>query len=396
MEAVAPGQLPQRQHARGGDLGHAEAPHVELDHHEQRKVVEAGRDDRHHDHVEVADLQELGDQERRGAQHRRRDDRAQASGGEQSAGSLLSVAGLREHRPGDRSDRHRGRDAGARGPAQKERREHDGAAGARVLAAHRGEAPVQEEAPRARLLQERAVDREQDDERRRHVDRGPEDAFERLVEETRQARDVVAAVRPLAGEPRADERVGDERPDHERHDPSRRAPAGLEHEQQEREAEERVARAGRDVAVPDVVAAGKQVGDRREAERRAHDVPPHQPVAVARRDREQQEHEDQHEADVHRAQHLRGHDLEGRVQVEQAHRDEQRRRRVPEQAAVAAGPALLLLDVRFRDPEAVLGHGGVGCRLRRRTQGLFRHRPLLPLTRWVASLARAPSGSDAR
>ena len=81
------------------------------------------------------------------------------------------------------------------------------------------------------------------------------------------------------------------------------------------------------VAVPDVVAAREQVGDRRDAERGAHDVPPHQPVAVARGDREQQEHEQQHEADVHRAQDLRGHDLDRRVEMEQRHDDEQRRRR---------------------------------------------------------------------
>ena len=79
------------------------------------------------------------------------------------------------------------------------------------FAAHRGEAPVEEELAGARLLQERAVDREQDDERRRHVDRRAEDAFERLVEEARHARHVVAAVLPLAGQPRAHERIREER-----------------------------------------------------------------------------------------------------------------------------------------------------------------------------------------
>ncbi len=278
---------PRRCLRGDADRVHAELARVDLDHQEQRHVVEQRRHRRHQQHVEVADLQELGDQERGGAEHRRRDDRAQSAGGEQSAGGLLAVARALEHRIGDRADRHRRRHAGARRPAEQERREHHGAPGARVLAAHRREAPVQEELAGARVLQERAVDREQDDERRRDVDRGAEDAFERLVQESRQARDVVAAVRPLAGQPRSDECVGEEQRDHEQHDPARRAAHRLEHEQHERDAEEHVGAIRQRVAVPEVVAAGEQVGDR--SPRRAsaqHDVPPHQAIAEALRDRE--------------------------------------------------------------------------------------------------------------
>ena len=275
---------------------------------------------------------------------------------------ILPVARLGEHRPGHRADRHGRRDAGAGRPAEQERREHNGASRARVLAAHRGEAPVEEELAGARLLQERAVDREQDDERARDVDRGAEDPLERLVEESRQARDVVAAVRPLAGQPRPGERVGDESADDAGHDPSGRAAAGLEHEHDERDAEERVRGARHHVAVPDVVTAREEVGDRREAEHRADDVPPHEAVAIARGDREQQEHEHQHEADVHRAQHLRRHDVDGRVQVVEAHDDEQRRRQRREQAAEAARRALVLLDERLGGLQALLADGLVGGR----------------------------------
>ncbi len=109
----------------------------------------------------------------------------EAARGEQAARRLLAVACAREHRPGDRADRDRRRDARPGRPAEQERRQHDRAPRARVLAAHRREAEVEEELAGARLLQERAVDREQDDQRRRHVDRRAEDAFERLVHEAR-------------------------------------------------------------------------------------------------------------------------------------------------------------------------------------------------------------------
>ena len=259
--------VPARQRAQlhfdGGRHGrHSELARVELDHQEQRQVVEDRRDRRHQQHVEVADLQELRDQERRGAQHRRRDDRAEPARCQQSAGRVLRVTGALEHRPGHRADRHRGRDAGAGRPAQQERREHHGAPGPAVLAAHRGEAPVEEELARARVLQERAVDREQDDERRRDVDRGAEDPLERLVQEAREARHVVAAVRPLARQPRSEESVGEEERDHEQHDPAGRAPHRLEHEHDERRAEDHVPAVGQRVAVPEVVAAREQVDDR--------------------------------------------------------------------------------------------------------------------------------------
>ena len=240
-------------------------PHVELDHQEQRDVVERRRDRRHQDDVEIADLQEFGDQERGGTEHRRRDDRAETPGCEQSARRLRAVTGAREHRPGNGADRHRRGHTRSRRAAEQERRQHDGTSRARVLATHRGEAEVEEELAGTRLLQERAVDREQDDQRRRHVDRRAENAFERLVHEPGEARHVVAAMRPLPREPRARESVGDEARYDDRDDPSRRAPARLEHEQHEHDAERDVGVRRCRVTVPEIVAALQQVDDGRGA-----------------------------------------------------------------------------------------------------------------------------------
>ena len=175
------------------------------------EVVEASRDGRHPDHVEVADLEEFGDQEGRGAEHRRRDDRAEPAGGEQSAGRVLLEARPLHHRIGDRADRHRGGDAGARRAAEQERRQHHGAAGAVGLVAHQRHREIDEEFSGAGVLQERAVDREQDDQRRRHIDRHAEDAFQRDEQMADQLADVEAAVGPRLRQIRPEIRIGDER-----------------------------------------------------------------------------------------------------------------------------------------------------------------------------------------
>jgi hypothetical protein len=57
---------------------------------------------------------------------------------------------------------------------------------------------------------------------------------------------------------------------------------------------------------------------------------------------------------VNRPQDLRGNDLERRVEVEQRHADEQHRRELREPAAVTAGRALFLLDVRGRLLQAIV------------------------------------------
>ena len=374
MEPVPARELPHRLQRLDRYRRHTELEHVELDHHEQRQVVEDGGHRRHQNDVEVADLQELGDEKCRGAQHGRRNDRAEAARGEQPAGGLLAVARADEHRVGDRSDRHGGRNARARRPAEQKRREYDGASRAGMLAAHRGEAEIEEELARAGMLQERAVDREQNDERRRHLDRRAEDTFERLIQKSRHAGQVVASMRPLPGQPRTDEGVDEEGKDDAADDPAHGAAAGFEHQQHEGDAEEHIQGRRYDVAVPDVVAAVEQVEDGRYPEHSANDVPPHQPIAKARRDRKQEIDEEQHEADVHRPQHLRRHDLHRRVQVEEAHRDQQRRRDAVEPALEAADCAFRLFDeffgflqplvgderlVRWRCRAVVVGHGPV-------------------------------------
>ena len=70
-----------------------------------------------------------------------------------------------------------------------------------------GEREVDEELAGAGLRQERAVDREQDDERRRHVDRDAEDALERDVQVPDEPGDIVAAMRPGRRQIRPDHRV---------------------------------------------------------------------------------------------------------------------------------------------------------------------------------------------
>jgi hypothetical protein len=124
--------------------------------------------------------------------------------------ALLFVADLGQHRVGDRPQRDRGGDARARRPAQQERRQHHGAPGAGGLAAHRRERKVDEELAGVRVLQERAEDREQDDQRRRHVDGRAEDAFQRHVHVPDQPADLVTLVRPGRRQPGAGERIEDE------------------------------------------------------------------------------------------------------------------------------------------------------------------------------------------
>ena len=136
MESVSLCHLPDGHLRLEHHLVRAETQRVEFDHEQQREVVEAGRDGRHPDHVEIADLQKLGDQESGGAQHRRRDDGAKSAGRQQSTGGVFLEPGFGQHRIGDRADHHRRGDAGARRAAEQERGSHHRAARARWLAAH--------------------------------------------------------------------------------------------------------------------------------------------------------------------------------------------------------------------------------------------------------------------
>ena len=333
--------VPHRFELAEVDVAHAVLARVDLHHQEQRQVEQQRRDDRHQQHVEVGDLQELGDQERRGAEHRRRDDRAQAAGREQAAGGVVLVAHLVEHRVGHRAERDGGGHARARRPAEQERRQHHGAAGAGGLAAHRREREVDEELAGARVLQEGAEDREQDDQRRRHVDRDAVDALQRHVHHADQAADLVALVRPRRRQVGPAQRIGDERRRDHRHDPAGGAPHRLEHQHDQRDAERDVPGQRRGVAVGEVVAAVDQVDHDRDRQRDGQPVPPHDAVAKAPGQREHQEVQAQHERHVQRPQRLRRHDGVGGVEVERRHHEGERPARRARASPSACWPRLL-------------------------------------------------------
>ncbi len=324
MEAVAAHHLPERQRRVVGHHAGAEALGVELDHEEQRQVIETGRDGRHPDHVEIADLEELGDQEGGGAEHRRRQDRAEPARRQQPAGGVLLEAGARHHRIGDGADRHRGGDARSRRAAQQERGEHHRAAGAVRLAAHQRHGKIDEEFSGAGMLQEGAVDGEHDDQARRHVDRDAEDAFERDEEMADEAREVVAAVGPGRRQMGTEQRIGDEKEGDDRHDPARGAPRRLQQQHDEDHAERDVGAVGRRGAVGEVLAAQERIAEDPDRGRRRDHVPHADAVTEPGRERKEQEAQHHHEGDVGVAQRLGRDDVVGGVEMEQAHRDRDR------------------------------------------------------------------------
>ena len=108
-------------------------------------------------------------------------------------------------------------------------------------------------------LQERAVDGEQDDQRRGNADRRAVDAFQRHVHVADQARNLVVLVRPGRRQDFAEERIEQEARGDERQDPAGGAPHRLEDEQHEHDAEEDVPVVRQDRAVEEIVAAGDEV-----------------------------------------------------------------------------------------------------------------------------------------
>ncbi|MCX7147303.1 MAG: hypothetical protein NT042_14170 [Sulfuritalea sp.] len=237
----------------------------------------------------------------------------------QAAGLVFAVAGLGQHRVSHGAQGYRGRHAGAGRAAEQEGRQHDGAPRSGRLVAHGGEGEVDIELARPGILQECAVDGEQDDQRRRDVDRRAEDAFERHEHVPDQALQVVAAVRPWCWQMRAEQGIGDEAEHDGRHHPARCTPRGFEHQHDQRHAQYQVPAIGCGGAVGEVVAAGEQVGDDADAEQRRRPVPPAGAVAKALRHGKQQEGQEEHEADMDRAQGLRRHDAVGGVEMEQRH-----------------------------------------------------------------------------
>jgi hypothetical protein len=203
-EVVAPAgeQLPEARRLER-QAAHPEAPRVGLDRQQHAEVVEDRRHDRVEEHLEVALLQELGDDERGGAERRRRQDRADAGGGEHAAARVLRIAGLAQERPRHRAERHRGRHARARHRAEQEPGQRGRATRPGPAAPERRVGELHEEPRRARVLEHGAVEGEQDDVRRRDVERDTEEPLEAHVGHPHEAVDAVALVRDP-------ERVGDQ------------------------------------------------------------------------------------------------------------------------------------------------------------------------------------------
>ena len=357
MEAVTHGHLAERHLGREVDVPGAEFLGVQFDHDQQRHVIEAGRDRRHPDHVEIADLEKLGDQERGRAQHRRRQDGAEPAGREQPAGGVLLETGLRHHRIGDGADHHGGGDARSGGAAEQERGQHHGAPGAVRLAAHQGEREVDEEFSGAGMQQERAIDREQDDQRGGDVDRDTENTFQRDEEMADQPRQVVAAMGPGRRQMRSQHRIGNEEQRHHGHDRPGGAARRLQQQHDEDDADDHVPAVGRGGAVGKILAAPQRIDDGRDRDDAGHDVPPAHPVAKPRRQRKQQKTQHQREGDVGVAQLLGRNDRVGRIEVEQAHRDRDRGRDPPGPAHQPVGGAFLGLDKGFRLVQRLVGDG---------------------------------------
>ena len=140
------------------------------------------------------------------------------------------------------------------------------------------------------------------------------------------------------------------------HDPAGRATRRLKNQQNEHRTEDQVPAIGRRVAIPEVVTAHEQIHYGRHTEQRENDIPRHQAIAKAARDREQQKDQQQHEADMNRPQYLRLHDPHCRVHVEQRHCDEEDRRQAGKPAAISADRTFILLDVLLRLAQGFVGN----------------------------------------
>ena len=282
--------------------------------------------------------------------------------------ALLSNPDRLHQRIGNRADGHGGGDARPGRAAEQERCQHHGAAGAVRLVTHDRHGEVDEEFSGAGMMQERAIDREQDDQRGRHVDRDAEDAFERDEEVPNELTDVEAAMRPWRRQIRPGERIGDEQQRDERDDPSRGAPRCLEQQRDEHDAEHDVEMSRHRRAIGEFLAAFDRIDQYCSAGDAGDDVPPADPVAKSRRKRKQQKAQHQHESHVRVTQRLRRDDREvpqrprarnRGVEVKQRHHH----RHGGDQRAGPTGEAvdrpLLGLDKSLRLAQLLSGHSRV-------------------------------------
>ena len=186
----------------------------------------------------------------------------------------LRVLRLAQDRPGDAAQRHRGGHPRPGHRAQQEPRAGRGPAGPRARAPEGGEADVDEELARARVLEHGAVDREQHDVGGGHVERHAEDALEPHVGLADDAVNAVAAVAdlPARRDLAAEVGVGQEQQADGRQDPADRAPRGLQHEQDRGHAEDQVERVGLDRAAHELVEDHERVAQGHDGQHREQPV----------------------------------------------------------------------------------------------------------------------------
>ena len=292
---------------------------VGLDRQQDADVVEDRRDERVDQHLQVADLEDLGDDERGGAERRRGQDRADAAGGHDPAALILRVAGLAQQRPGDAAERDRRGDAGARDRAEQEAGECARAPRAGAAAAEGGERDLDEEARGAGELQHGAVDREQHDVGRGDVERDAEDALQAHVGLADDAVQPVALVADLqhVGDQPAEEGVEQERDADRGQRPARRAARGLEHDDDRAGAEEDVGRRRLRGAAHELVAGDDGVADRRDGERGDDPVAHARLLRAAEQDEGQQQRDGQERGPV---------DLRGQRQEDPEDREQRQAR----------------------------------------------------------------------
>ncbi len=178
--AVAPEEVTQRWRL---DL-HAACPEpagVGLDGEDDAEVVKKRGDEGVDKDFQVADPQKLGDDERRRPEGGRREYGSYPRRRQNPAARLARVAAATQDRPGHRGERNGRRRPRAGDGAEEKSGERRGAARARARVAEGREAHVYKVLARARVLQDRAVDREQDDVGSRDVQRHPEEPFETHV-----------------------------------------------------------------------------------------------------------------------------------------------------------------------------------------------------------------------
>jgi hypothetical protein len=190
----------------------------------------------------------------------------------------------------------------------------------------------------------RNIDREQDDQGRRHIDRDAENAFQRNEEVADQTGQVVAAMCPRRRQVRPEHRIGNEQYRHHRHDQAGGAPCRLQQQHNKDHADDDVPAVGHGGAVGEIVTAPQGIDDCGNRKNAGHDVPPAHTVAKPRRQREQQEAQHQRECDVGVAKFLGRNDGVGRVQMKQAHHDGNGGRNSPWPAHQAVGRALFGFD----------------------------------------------------